>query len=448
MSFGTLRAIPVAFALALAFALSTAAEAQQATGTVQVNVSSGEAGGGTPLEGAQVFILPVDEPRSDDTGTTTNTDANGSVTKDLPPGNYGVSIITKDGKHTYRFIRIEKGKKASVSVGTSGMAYGVRAFDDVADETLKLCYQADDAALKCDQAAYDKAMAAIQSVRKDFAQTVTDLGNVVSQEAEATGLPSDPDQLKTIQESIAGAKQAGSPVDAQQAANVNNLVNLASRLQNAKDKLKKIDREIAAITPFDKNKCPKKAATADQPQTTPPPKESKEQPKDNKEQPKDSPKASVLPPATNQAAVAAGGIDPCLVGTWRSQSAVIPGIPGQSGGSGIVMTIGADGTEAIDYGGMQPLRDFAGGTNLWSGKAMGQIAASDGTVSLRSTGSSALTLTYTPKNGAVRTNAMDGLGPAGLGYSPTDHSYACSATTLTFKQFAFVFTFSRQSGAR
>jgi hypothetical protein len=140
-------------------------------------------------------------------------------------------------------------------------------------------------------------------------------------------------------------------------------------------------------------------------------------------------------------AVPAGAMESCLVGTWRSELAVIPGL--QSGGAGIVLSIKADGTELVDYTGMQPLKDNRGNTNLWSGTALGHIAAQKGMATFTSVEKSALTLTYTPVRGAPRTNSMGGLGPAGLGYNTLDHSYTCDATTLTFKFLAFEFTFKR-----
>jgi hypothetical protein len=141
---------------------------------------------------------------------------------------------------------------------------------------------------------------------------------------------------------------------------------------------------------------------------------------------------------------AAGGVDSCLVGTWRSQTVQTPV---SSGGAGIVLTINADGSESVDYKEMQPLKDTTGNTNLWAGTAAGYITAEKGKATLKSVTQSALTDTLTPVNGAARTSPISDLGPGALGGSHYEYSYTCDATTLTFKYVVYTLTFHRQGGA-
>jgi hypothetical protein len=156
--------------------------------------------------------------------------------------------------------------------------------------------------------------------------------------------------------------------------------------------------------------------------------------------------AAIVTPGSSTAGTStASGVESCLVGTWRSQAATIPG---QTGGAGIILTIKGDGTQSVDYKAMEPLKDARGNVNFWAGTASGHVAAEKGTATLKGVTQSALTHTFTPANGAARTNSMSGdLGPAGLGGNPFDHSYTCDATTLKFKFVAFTFTFNRQGGA-
>jgi len=81
------------------------------------------------------------------------------------------------------------------------------------------------------------------------------------------------------------------------------------------------------------------------------------------------------PPATS---AAAGQVAACLVGTWQSTS--VAGMAGVSGGSGVRLTIAADGTTTTDFTSMQPIT-FAvkiaetnvKGRFMYSGEASGKI---------------------------------------------------------------------------
>jgi hypothetical protein len=449
---GALTVLIVAWALVGSVDLPRA-EAQEAAsdGTVQIGVTKGAEGGGS-VEGATVHVYPYPrwKDRYDDKGKPVKdkiakTDVKGTTALDFPPGQYELVISTGDGKKTTdRRFKIEKGKTTNLTLALDDMPVAMANELSVISRAERLEKEANAAAQKCDEAGYKKAKSELEVVRKDFAQQVDDIAKMLAEEAKASGL-SDLDQVKGLPEAIAATRQAGLPVDPELEAMAAKLFPLIGELQNYERRLQDVDKRIKAVVPFDKNKCPEKGAATELKAPTEQPKSGEAPPAP----PQSSPPTPPTPPATKGTAAMPqpAGVDACLVGTWRSQSATIPGPPGQSGGAGIVMTIGADGAESIDYTGMQPLRDSAGNTNLWAGTAKGQIAASNGTVSLKSVGSSALALTFTPAHGPVHTNAMSGLGPAGLGYNPIDHSYTCNATTLTFKYLAFLFTFNRQSGA-
>jgi hypothetical protein len=141
-----------------------------------------------------------------------------------------------------------------------------------------------------------------------------------------------------------------------------------------------------------------------------------------------------------------GTIDSCLVGTWRSDSIVGPS--GQRGGSGIVMTIKADGAIAVDYEQMQSLEAEKGGNvgparydNWWRGTAAGHITTSNGTATIASVEKSELSHKLTVQ-GRTTTNPLGKLGPA----LPT--GYTCDKTMLKWTSAGNAFTFKREEKAR
>ena len=127
----------------------------------------------------------------------------------------------------------------------------------------------------------------------------------------------------------------------------------------------------------------------------------------------------------------AGKLDACLVGTWRSESGYL--VHEGPGGSGVLLTIKADGTTTIDYGGMAEMKDILQGefvqSTAMSGKASGRISTSDGKITVESVEDSALSITQTKSDGTTRTSHPRGLGTVFFGRG----SYTCDESTLTIK---------------
>ena len=141
-----------------------------------------------------------------------------------------------------------------------------------------------------------------------------------------------------------------------------------------------------------------------------------------------------------------GKIDSCLVGKWRSESVTsdLMGKASKGEGAGILVTFKSDGTQTIDYNGMQPLKGATGETNQWSGTATGHISTSKGTAIIESVEQSELKHKLVAPDGTSSSNSMGStLGPAGLVSNPLDRSYTCTKDTLTFKAPAHTFTFRR-----
>jgi hypothetical protein len=141
-------------------------------------------------------------------------------------------------------------------------------------------------------------------------------------------------------------------------------------------------------------------------------------------------------------------IDACVVGTWRSESAEADFGGGlhEVGGSGILLTVKEDGTETIDYSGMQPISGPNGELNVWSGTSTGKITTENGKAAIKSVEKSQLSHKFAYR-GEERTNPLTGMGPASLGENKPDPSYTCDATTLKFKLLVQTFIFKRQGGA-
>jgi hypothetical protein len=156
--------------------------------------------------------------------------------------------------------------------------------------------------------------------------------------------------------------------------------------------------------------------------------------------PSPNPKSS-SPPNPN---TTTGAIDPCLVGSWRSESVRFLDSP-ISGGDGIALTIKADGTVIINYSEMSPIKSFAGESNTWSGSVTFHITTDKGRAIFKSAEKSEVTHTYTDPNGVSRSNDANRGAPfAALGVDRLDKTYQCERDTLTYKYVVETFTFKRQ----
>lgn len=154
------------------------------------------------------------------------------------------------------------------------------------------------------------------------------------------------------------------------------------------------------------------------------------------------PKMKGKPQPNAQAFKAGGSLDPCLVGDWRSEP-VGANMLGVSGGGGIRVTFKADGTQTVNYDGMQPFQGRMGETNAWTGEAEGRIATDKGVASVQSVERSSVMHKYDGPNGSRSNPLTGGLGPAGLGNNRFDPSYTCNETRLTYKDPARTFVFLR-----
>jgi hypothetical protein len=123
-------------------------------------------------------------------------------------------------------------------------------------------------------------------------------------------------------------------------------------------------------------------------------------------------------------------IDPCLVGSWRTsneqQQLDVNGVgPVNVTGSGVVLHIGPDGSDLVDYASAAPYLGTANGHRLQitiAGAIRGTISTSEGTITFK--GMSA--------TGTV-TATVDGTVVTTIGLTPdTDPvSYTCSGDTAT-----------------
>ncbi|MEJ3749888.1 hypothetical protein WEI85_42340 [Actinomycetes bacterium KLBMP 9797] len=131
--------------------------------------------------------------------------------------------------------------------------------------------------------------------------------------------------------------------------------------------------------------------------------------------PSDTPTATASP--------ADGAAAQCMVGTWRSTgatgSARTSGASADlSGGSGVAVTIAADGAVTLDFASMQPV-DFTSqvagtevaGEFVYGGRATGTIRTDEGTASA-SPAATAGTATASPSANAGTTTASPGAGAA------------------------------------
>ncbi len=272
------------FAFALACTLqSTVALAQPTTGTVQVNLTNGAAGSGTPVQGADVQIG----------GTKTTTDDKGSASKDGPTGTRYVLIKYK-GRSFRRVVQVEAGKTTTISLGTDDL---VGEDWDISVHYLgypELVEQANKAAKACDAATYNKAKGELEKLRKAAATEVDDLQKAVEAESASTGLPADEQQLDGMINTIEGTKQAGGSVDREQEQKLRDFTNTVHNLNSAKSVLSAIEGNLKKVNPLEKCPEPSPGTTAPKPPEKPP--EQKAEPKkDEKKEEKTGGPGSMAP---------------------------------------------------------------------------------------------------------------------------------------------------------
>lgn len=140
------------------------------------------------------------------------------------------------------------------------------------------------------------------------------------------------------------------------------------------------------------------------------------------------------------------GLDPCVIGKWRSEPVTNVGQK-STGGDGIALTIKSDGMTDIDYSNMKPIQgpSFAGrrASNLWRGKGTGRIETSEGNVTVATVEKekSDVRAEITDERGKVTTNKFSGLGP--VLPSGGKIEYSCEKDTFVTKVYGFDFTFKR-----
>jgi len=163
----------------------------------------------------------------------------------------------------------------------------------------------------------------------------------------------------------------------------------------------------------------------------------------NKPGPKPSPKPHPLPsPGTKGPGY--GRMDPCLTGTWVTESLRNTFTHWDNGGEGIVLSIKADGRVTVDYENMRPNVDPTGRKQVVKGSGEGSIST-DGSNGLRvdREGKSSITTTFTFTNGAPPHNGtLSGLGL--ILQSPVSYTYTCSGDNLTFRSGVFTSTLRKQ----
>jgi hypothetical protein len=129
-------------------------------------------------------------------------------------------------------------------------------------------------------------------------------------------------------------------------------------------------------------------------------------------------------------------LDPCLKGTWRSESIEVILLHERGGGDGIVITIGEDHSVTIDYSAMTPMRG-GNANNVWKGVASGHMWATNGRAGVTSIEKAeAYLITNGRRN--PQGNYKD-LGPAKI------TKYQCDETTLVTETVTHRITYKRQT---
>ncbi len=141
-------------------------------------------------------------------------------------------------------------------------------------------------------------------------------------------------------------------------------------------------------------------------------------------------------------------IDSCLVGTWRTDFVTSLGaFPDPHAGAGVVLTVKADGNEAIDYSAMAPLKQPVGplqsGSHFFRGTAAALFATpSPGHASLVAMLQSNVSATYPDAHANPVTKPLGKtLGPGGLGNDPRG-SYRCTNASLEIKNTVYTFRYA------
>jgi len=131
-----------------------------------------------------------------------------------------------------------------------------------------------------------------------------------------------------------------------------------------------------------------------------------------------------------------GAINRCLVGSWTSQSVSNNFAHWDNGGSGIVMTIDAQGRVSINYDRSQP-NIYNTRTTTWSGRASGRVATNgnQGLNVVSVDGSNVMSKATFSNGAAPFTGPLPGLGNV-LQNAPT-YAYTCDDSSMTLKSNIF-----------
>jgi hypothetical protein len=256
-----IRAVRAALvALALICTCAAPIAQAQSTGTIEINVTGGPAGGG----GGGIAFAPFPPATSNGVGSTNGKDP---FTQALEPGYY-VVVIRSVGGLVRRWIRIEKGKKATVSVSVDDMPPG--GVDVSPGKTdAALVERIDRAAKACDAATYNAGKHELEIMEKELTIELEGLEQMVKDEAERTHLPDDAAKLKEMLGTPAGTDEAKAPRDPVATANLVNFEALVRQRDQIKARLKTVEAELASLPAL---KCPPTPAE------TPPSKPAEEKP--------------------------------------------------------------------------------------------------------------------------------------------------------------------------
>jgi hypothetical protein len=268
MRYHGLRSALVVVALVFAFFIPPLARAQN--GLVEIDVKGGSPG---ESEGTRLVFHPIPLKKGAREGTVGK---DGKLTKDLPSGIYLVLIQLKRGGAVLRWIRIENGKRASISIDDNDIPPGFDPFPSRADAAL--VERINKAARECNGVAYENGKKELENIRRELQAELDELEKLVKEESENTGLPDNEATLTEMLGTRAGSDEAKAPVDPVQKAKLEDFEVLVRNRDSTRASLKKVEAELAALLPL--QPCPPKAAE------TPPPKPEEKppmKPSDNKE---------------------------------------------------------------------------------------------------------------------------------------------------------------------
>jgi hypothetical protein len=145
-------------------------------------------------------------------------------------------------------------------------------------------------------------------------------------------------------------------------------------------------------------------------------------------------------------------VDPCVVGTWRSDGATALGmLPGPGRGSGVILIVTKQGQETVDYDAMVPFKQPVGpliiAEHSYSGSATALFATPrPGYAALVAILNSSVITYYPDVHGNTVTHPIGkSTGPAALGHDPHG-SYRCSKGSLSITNVAYTFSFKPYNG--